>query len=80
MAGVLQGSLLSPILFLLYIATLYKALAKCPGLLVVGFADDINLMAFSRNIQANCQRLKNAWRICEKWARSRGMEFAPPEE
>ena len=76
-AGVPQGSPLSPILFLLYIATLYKALAKCPGLLVVGFADDTNLMAFSRDVQANCRRLENAWRICEKWARSRGMEFAP---
>ena len=40
-----QGSPLSPILFLLYIATLYKALAKSPGLLVVGFADNINLIS-----------------------------------
>ena len=75
-AGVPQGSPLSPILFLLYIATLYEALAKSPGLLVVGFADDINLMVFSGNAQANCRRLENAWRICERWAKSRGIEFA----
>ena len=71
-----QGSPLSPILFLLYIATLYKALAKSPGLLVVGFADDTNLMVFSGNAQANCRRLENAWQIYERWAKSRGMEFA----
>ena len=55
-----QGSPLSPILFLLYIATLYKALAKSPGLLVIGFADNINLMVFSGDAQANCRRLENA--------------------
>ena len=70
-----QGSPLSPILFLLYIATLYKALVKSPGLLVVGFADDTNLIVFSGNAQANCRRLENAWRICERWAKSRGIEF-----
>ena len=76
-AGVPQGSPLSPILFSLYIATLYEALARSPGLLVVGFADDTNLMVFSSDVQANCRRLENAWRLCEKWAKSRGMEFAP---
>jgi hypothetical protein len=65
-----------PILFLLYIATLYKALAKSPGLLVVGFTDNTNLITFSSNIQANCRRLENAWQIYKKWAKSRGIEFA----
>ena len=65
-AGVPQGSPLLPILFLLYIATLYKALVKSPGLLVIGFADNINLMVFSGNAQANYRRLENAWRIYER--------------
>jgi hypothetical protein len=34
-------------------------------------------MTIGRDVQANCRRLENAWRICERWARSRGMEFAP---
>ena len=76
-AGVPQGSPLSPVLFLLYIATLYEALADCHGIVVVGFADDTNLMAFSRDVQANCRRLEAAWKVCEHWAKSRGMEFAP---
>jgi hypothetical protein len=77
MAGVPQGSPLSPILFVLYIATLYEALSAQEGLLVVGFADDTNLMVFGRDVVMNCRRLEAAWAVCEGWARTRGMEFAP---
>ena len=76
-AGVPQGSGLSPILFILYISTLYDALKQHAGLVVVGFADDTNLMVFSRNVRTNCRRLEEAWTTCEEWARTSGMEFAP---
>ena len=47
-AGVPQGSPLSPILFVLYIASLYEALKKAyPLISIVGFTDDTNLIAFS---------------------------------
>ena len=62
-AGVPQGSPLSPILFLLYIASLYKALEKHGNLTIIGFADNTNLLVASRNIQENCQRLKGAFRV-----------------
>jgi len=76
-AGVPQGSPLSPILFLLYIASLYEALERHGNLTVIGFADDTNLLAASQDIEANCRRLESAFRVCERWAKTRGMEFAP---
>ncbi|KAM4067386.1 reverse transcriptase (RNA-dependent DNA polymerase) [Hirsutella rhossiliensis] len=45
-AGVPQGSPLSPILFLFYIAPLYDALEATAGTILVGFADDSNILAF----------------------------------
>ena len=76
LAGVPQGSPLSPILFILYIASLYEAI-RVDGILVVGFADDTNLLSYSNDIEANCRRLESAWKQCETWARTRGMQFAP---
>lgn len=76
-AGVPQGSPLSPILFLLYIASLYEALQEVPGVSVVGFADDTNIVAFAPTARENCRTLEKAWEVCERWARSRGMQFEP---
>jgi hypothetical protein len=76
-AGVPQGSPLSPILFILYIGSLYEALERHGHLTIVGFADDTNLLVVSRDAGANCRRLESAYRVCEQWARTRGMEFAP---
>ena len=68
-AGVPQGSPLSPVLFILYIASLYKALKKDhPLVSIVGFADDTNLLAFGKNPQANTQQLEKAWKTCLQWA------------
>ncbi len=75
-AGVPQGSPLSPILFLLYITTLYSAL-EATELRVVGFSDDTNLLAVSPNPAMNVKRLEQAWEVCQEWARRNGMEFAP---
>jgi hypothetical protein len=48
--GVLQGSPLSPVLFILYIVSLYEALRKDhPLVSIVGFADDTKLLVFRRD-------------------------------
>ena len=76
-AGVPQGSPLSPVLFIIYIASLYEKLGSIVGLMVVGFSDDTNLLSFARDTQKNQRRLERAWQVCEEWAYSRGMQFVP---
>ena len=76
-AGVPQGSPLSPILFLLYTTSLYSQLQEHHGLIAVGFADDLNLLAFGRDTLETRQHLEGAWQTCRQWAHTRGMEFAP---
>ena len=72
-----KGSPLSPILFILYIASLYEALEEVAKISVIGFADDTNIIAFGQTAQENCRTLERAWAVCEKWSESRGMEFEP---
>jgi hypothetical protein len=75
-AGVPQGSPLSPILFVLYISSLYEVLKeKHPHLSLVGFADDTNLLAFGKTPEANIGQLEAAWQTCLMWAKTRGMSF-----
>jgi hypothetical protein len=52
--GVLQGSPLSLVLFILYIASLYEALKKDYLLVsIVGFTDDTKLLVLGKNVKAN---------------------------
>ena len=75
-AGVPQGSPLSPVLFILYIASLYKALKQAhPLVSIVGFADDTNLLVFGKYPAANTKQLEKAWETCLQWASTRGMAF-----
>jgi hypothetical protein len=76
-AGVPQGSPLSPILFLLFITPLYRRLERIPTLIVVGFADDTNLLTVSREPEVNRRVLKQAWDTCRKWSEDFGMTFGP---
>ena len=80
-SGVVQGSILGPVLFNLFINSLIKDLENSgvPGVQVssslsinvLGYADDLALLASS---PADLQKLI---RICEKWGQNNGLEFAP---
>jgi exonuclease III len=74
-AGVPQGSPLSPILFILFITPLYRKLATIRNAIIVGFADDTNIVAVAKTTEENCRTLQAAWDICSGWATERGMEF-----
>jgi hypothetical protein len=75
--GTPQGSPLSPVLFILFMVPLYRALEAHTGLITVGYADDTNLLAFGRDTQLCCRTLEGAYQTCEAWARERGMQFEP---
>jgi hypothetical protein len=76
-AGVLQGSLLSPMLFLFYNAPLLEALDLLElRLSTLGFADDINLLTYSESTVVNCITLKSAHNRCLAWASTYRMKFA----
>jgi Reverse transcriptase (RNA-dependent DNA polymerase)/Endonuclease-reverse transcriptase len=77
-SGILQGSPLSPILFLFFISGLLE-LFRSPsqGVLGFGFVDDTNLIAYGSNAAANCRRLTDAHTQCKTWAQAHGAKFAP---
>lgn len=75
--GTPQGSPLSPVLFILFMVPLYRALEARAGLITVGYADDTNLLAFAKDTPTCCRTLESAYQICETWATERGMQFEP---
>ena len=50
---------------------------KHPEISIVGFANDINLIAFGKHSSNNCQQLEQAWSTCLQWAKAHGMDFNP---
>jgi hypothetical protein len=76
--GIPQGSPLSPILFLFFIAELLAELQRPKdGTLGFGFVDDTNLVAWGDTAKDNCRRLDAAHSRCIAWAKRYGATFAP---
>ena len=72
-AGVPQGSVLGPLLFLLYVNDLPDKLLCSPKL----FADDVSLNDHMNNIAASTERLNQDLNNIEEWAHQWKMLFNP---
>jgi hypothetical protein len=76
--GIPQGSPVSPILFLFFVADLLDA-TNNEALRVSsnGFVDDINVLTYGGSTERNCKILEETHRKCEEWAATHGAKFAP---
>jgi hypothetical protein len=69
---------LSPILFLFYTSELLEIYNQPKeGLSAIGFADNVNLLAYSHSTETNCWVLEEAHTKLLKWASQHRMRFAP---
>lgn len=76
--GIPQGSPVSPILFLFFIADLLEAI-KDEGLRTSpsGFVDDTSILTYGNSTEHNCEKLRSVHERCRQWALSHGAKFAP---
>jgi hypothetical protein len=71
-----QGSPVSPILYLFYNADLLEA-CKTEQTEVVGYIDDVSILAIGPTSVRNCKNLKGIHKKAEDWAKKHGSQFSP---
>ena len=72
--GLPQGSPVSPILFMLYLAPLFRLGNPDTRF---GYADDIGMLATSMSLEANSQALSDSLQQAIDWGTSEGITFEP---
>lgn len=77
-AGIPQGSLISPILYLYYNADLLE-ICERPGTTTsaLSFIDDVNILAYGTSTEENLKTLERVHTQCEAWACRHGSTFTP---
>jgi ribonuclease HI len=73
--GIPQGSCISPLLYLFYNADLMDA-CSTRETEVVGYIDDVSILAIGPSAPSNCKLLKMVHRQAEEWARKHRSKFA----
>jgi len=76
LTGIPQGSILSPILFLLFASTLLPMLEE-GHTTALGFVNDTNILTYGKTTEENCQRLEAAHTKRLRWAAQHGAAFPP---
>jgi hypothetical protein len=72
--GLPQGSPVSPILFMLYLAPLFHmGIPKAR----FGYADDVGLLAISSSLDTNSKRLSDSLQEALNWGSTEGITFDP---
>jgi ribonuclease HI len=77
-SGVPQGSPVSPILFIIHISGIFKAIEEAvPGVRALSFADDIGLLAHGNSVDQVCVQLQQAGEVAIQWGHTNGIKFDP---
>ena len=77
-SGFPQGSPVSPILFIIHVSGVFKAIEEAvPGVRALSFADDIGLLAHGNSVDQVCVQLQQAGEVAIQWGHTNGIKFDP---